>query len=842
MKSFVCWLARFACVLSVALVASALGGFGSPRAAHAATTYTVVGWGNNGAGQATTPNGLTDVTAISAGTFHSLALTSDGIVVQWGGNRNGQGTVPADLTNVTAIAAGVFHSLALKRDGTVVAWGYNFYGQTNVPPNLTGVTAIAAGADHSLALTNDGTVVGWGGNYVGQRDAPAHLTGVKAIAAGYLHSLALTRNGAVVGWGENYYGQTAIPAALQGVTVTAIAAGGYHSLALTSDGTVVGWGDNHYGETTIPEVLKGVKVVAIAAGGSHSLALTSNGTVVAWGDNYYGQAPNPSNLSGVTAIAAGAFHSLALAPTPPNQTITFDTFPEKRYGDPPFTLTASATSGLPVSFSASGACSVSGTTLTITGAGSCSIIASQAGDSTYNAAPDNVRQFYINSATLTITPNNFTKVYGDSNPTLTGTITGLVNGDNITASYTTQATTSSDVGNYGIVATLNDPDNRLAKYYVVNNPGTLSVTPAPLTVTANNATKIYGNPNPTFSGTISGLLNGDNITANYTTQATASSDVGNYNVVASLNDPNNRLSNYTITRTPGVLTITPAPLSITANDATKAYGAALPQFSARYAGFVLGQSAAVLGGSLSFSTTASQSSDIGTYPITPSGFTSTNYAIAYHDGTLSVNSTGSTLSVAASQASSVIGQSLTFTATLGSPTTPVGSVTFSIDGSAQTPVAISSTGSATFATAALGIGNHIIGATYSGDPNIGNSTATATVSVGYGLCEPAPNSRLWRSGSTIPFSTYLCDAAKKPLAMNATTMLTATGVDGVLLPAKSKTAFAFVRRMRLGKGIVTQGYRYKLVTRSLKLSKGQHVLNVTVSGDPVPHTLTFFIK
>ena len=73
-------------------------------------------------------------------------------VAAWGNNDSGQTTVPAGLSNVVAIAAGYYHSLALKTDGTVVAWGYNGYGQTNVPAGLSNVVAIAAGGYHSLAL------------------------------------------------------------------------------------------------------------------------------------------------------------------------------------------------------------------------------------------------------------------------------------------------------------------------------------------------------------------------------------------------------------------------------------------------------------------------------------------------------------------------------------------------------------------------------------------------------------------------------------------------------------------------------------------------------------------
>jgi len=95
-----------------------------------------------------------------------LALKSDGTVTAWGYNNFGQATVPAGLSGVTAIAAGDFHSLALKSDGTVVAWGANqtFDGspslQATVPTGLSGVTSIAGGGYHSLAVVLPTPLVG----------------------------------------------------------------------------------------------------------------------------------------------------------------------------------------------------------------------------------------------------------------------------------------------------------------------------------------------------------------------------------------------------------------------------------------------------------------------------------------------------------------------------------------------------------------------------------------------------------------------------------------------------------------------------------------------------------
>jgi hypothetical protein len=91
----------------------------------------------------------------------------------------------------------------------------------------------------------------------------------------------------------------------------------------------------------------------------------------------------------------------------------------------------------------------------------------------------------------------------------------------------------------------------------------LVVMPAPLTVTAANATRAYGQPNPVFTGTLTGVTNGDNITAAYTCSATPSSPAGTYPIVPSLADPNNRQTNYTVSLIDGMLTVTgAAPLTL----------------------------------------------------------------------------------------------------------------------------------------------------------------------------------------------------------------------------------------------------------------------------------------
>jgi alpha-tubulin suppressor-like RCC1 family protein len=110
--------------------------------------------------------------------------------------------VPKTLKDVTAISAGLDHSLALKKDGMVVAWGGNAYGQTTVPGILRDVKTISAGTQFSMALKNDGTAFGWGRNDSNQITIPDGFTGFFSVNAGYANSIIGLRNGGILVLGD----------------------------------------------------------------------------------------------------------------------------------------------------------------------------------------------------------------------------------------------------------------------------------------------------------------------------------------------------------------------------------------------------------------------------------------------------------------------------------------------------------------------------------------------------------------------------------------------------------------------------------------------------------------
>ena len=92
-------------------------------------------------------------------------------------------------------------------------------------------------------------------------------------------------------------------------------------------------------------------------------------------------------------------------------------------------------------------------------------------------------------------------------------------------------------------------------YYSVTDYVGLAVAPAPLSVTANNASRPYGVENPAFTGVLAGVQNGDNITASYDCAARCASPAGVYPIIPDLADPGGRLPNYQVSVVDGAMTV-----------------------------------------------------------------------------------------------------------------------------------------------------------------------------------------------------------------------------------------------------------------------------------------------
>jgi hypothetical protein len=124
-----------------------------------------------------------------------------------------------------------------------------------------------------------------------------------------------------------------------------------------------------------------------------------------------------------------------------------------------------------------------------------------------------------------------------------------------TNAYSPPAGTVLDAGTHRLSVIFTPTD--AVDYSSVTDSVSLVVLPAPLTVTAANASRAYGQTNPIFTGAITGLRNGDNITATYSCSASTSSPVGTYPIVPSLVDPDEHQTNYSVSLVNGTLTVTP---------------------------------------------------------------------------------------------------------------------------------------------------------------------------------------------------------------------------------------------------------------------------------------------
>jgi len=340
---------------------------------------------------------LTRMAEVSAGAAHSIARDYFGRVYAWGRNNYGQlgnnssvlsssspvsvvNSSSSELLDAIAISAGTYHNLALRYDGTVVSWGMGTYGQLGINSSanssayvvvqqtdgssLAGVKAVCAGGYHSLFLTAAGQAWAAGRNDYGQlglgdestrsRATQTSMNYIKALGAGRFHSQALWYNGAMLTWGLNTSGQLGngsttnsssavypgMPAAARSLGT---GSGSYHTMAITASGLVFGFGANINGQlgagtsgsnlsssqlTTITWPQDGL--IQVEAGLYHTVALRTDGTVWAWGRNIDGElginaagsTANPdavqvqrsggSVLTDIVAVSTGGATSFAL--------------------------------------------------------------------------------------------------------------------------------------------------------------------------------------------------------------------------------------------------------------------------------------------------------------------------------------------------------------------------------------------------------------------------------------------------------------------------------------------------------------------------------------------------
>jgi hypothetical protein len=541
--------------------------------------------------------------------------------------------------------------------------------------------------------------------------------------------------------------------------------------------------------------------------------LTTN-TLPAGTDNLTATYEGASNFTGSTSSA------ISITINPATQTITFAPIGSHAYGSASFAVsaTSSAGSNYPVTITVqSGPAMINGGTVTLTGVGTVVLQGAQVGNADYNAATA-TQSFQATPAPLTVAANNASRAYGGANPAFTGTVTGAVGSDSFTESFTTTATSTSNVGGYPIVPSVTGTN--LGNYNVTIVNGTLTINGAATTTALSGpGTAVYG-ANVTFTATVSstagtptgtvtfyngsavlgtGTLNGsgvailgttalaggsDSVTASYaalgnyavststatTITVTAATQTITFPAIASraygsapfaVTATSSAGSNYPVTIavqsgpaviSGGAVTLTgagtvvllasqtgdanysaatatqsfqatPAALTVTANNASRAFGAANPAFSGTVTGAVGSDSF-----SESFTTTATTTSNVGNYPIVPAvtGPQLSNYTVTIVNGALTVSGAATTTTLSAA-GSAAYGASVTLMATVTSTAgTPGGIVTFYGGSTSVGTGTLNGSGVATLITTTLPVGTDSLTASYGATGNYAASTSPAS--------------------------------------------------------------------------------------------------------------------
>ena len=248
-------------------------------------------------------------------------------------------------------------------------------------------------------------------------------------------------------------------------------------------------------------------------------------------------------------------------------------------------------------------------------------------------------EYTITPAPLSLTVNNATREYGNPNPEFSSVITGFVEGENadnqnMTVNYTCAADRQSNVGNYRILASVNAPNYEVTYHY-----GTLAVTKAPLTLKVKNTSRLYGDENPQFELTYTGLRNNETSptwtqAVKVATTATKKSHCGVYPITVS----GGASQNYQVVEyTNGELTVSKRPLTVKAIDYERSYGEANPAFKIAYDGFANSDNESCISPKPTLSCEATKESNAGTYNILVTGGKADDYAITYQYGKLKVN-------------------------------------------------------------------------------------------------------------------------------------------------------------------------------------------------------------
>ena len=400
-------------------------------------------------------------------------------------------------------------------------------------------------------------------------------------------------------------------------------------------------------------------------------------------------------------------------------------------------------------------------------------------------------QLYGVNYVLRVDPANASRVYGDANPAFTYSIYGFHAGDTAGIinglSVSTVATTTSNAGTYAISASGGSAVSASGQAYrFIDAPGTLTVTPRSITVTADAKSRTYGDANPALTYQVggSGLVNGDTLSGALATAATAASNVGVYGITQGmLGSPNYVVSSFTGAN----LTVTPRAITVTADAKSRAYGDANPVLTYQVGGAGLANGDTLSG---ALATSATTASNVGVYGITQGTLAaSSNYTLSSFTGA-NLTVTRRAITVTAEAKSRAYGD-----------VNPA--LTYQVGGSGLVNGDTLSGALATSATISSNVGTYGIGqGTLAASGNYALNYASANLTVTPRAITVTADAKNRAYGDANPALTYQVggsglvngDTLSGVLATSATTSSDA-GVYGITqgaLAASSNYAFVFV--------------------------------------------------
>jgi len=308
-----------------------------------------------------TPNNvMNNVTAVSVGENHAVAIRTDGSLWAWGGNFVGQlgdgsgddGTsIPPELAvkvmdNVAMVSAGRHHTMALQTDGSLWAWGWNQFGQLGdgtaidrcSPVRIMeNVTYVSAGSNHTVAIKADNSLWAWGDNWFGQigggqygiaqrganevipHNQPSPIRVMEnivhaAASTGASFTLAVTAHGDLLFWGaysfigdqNTHYIDSALSPMQIMSNVAYVFADGDDKMVIQRDGSLWAWYLDVQGRIDVDLDAKNrtfIRVMdnaaAVASGFGNTMVIMTDGTMVAWG-HHFGDMPSQILLDAIS--------------------------------------------------------------------------------------------------------------------------------------------------------------------------------------------------------------------------------------------------------------------------------------------------------------------------------------------------------------------------------------------------------------------------------------------------------------------------------------------------------------------------------------------------------------